>query len=134
MRKLLAVVLLGIWVSVPAPVVAAGPSFGQVVDRVNATRNTKLAARENWNKVRGTEVSWSGTVYDVKGGSSRAKIYVADRSRPVYRGYNIAVVTTDVAKAAALKKGQSIRFTGTLDDYHSKRGGAVIDVVDARIR
>jgi len=117
-----------------APVFAAGPGFGQVVDSVEEGKNTKLAAKENWNKIKGTEVSWSGTVYDVKGGSSRAKIYVADRSRPVYKGYNITVVTTAVARAAALRKGAKIRFTGRLDDYRSKRGGAIIEVDDARIQ
>lgn len=134
MKKAVAAGLLAVWAVVTVPVFAAGLSFGQVVDSVEEGKNTKLAAKENWNKVKGTEVSWSGTVHDVKGGSSRARIYVADRSRPVYKGYNIAVVTTDVAKAATLKKGMKIRFTGRLDDFRTKRGGAIIEVDDARIQ
>lgn len=136
MKKVVAAGLLAVWAGlmVPAPVFAAGPSFGQVVDHVEEGKNTRLAAKEYWNKVKGVEVSWSGTVHDVRGGSSRAKIYVADRSRPVYKGYNITVVTTDVARAAALKKGMKIRFTGRLDDFRTKRGGAIIEVDDARIQ
>lgn len=106
----------------------AGPSFGTVVDNLDPRKNTKLHAREYCKSVKGEQVSWSGVVHDVRGGKSRAKVYVADKSRPLYSGYNIVVTTNDLDKAASLKRGQAVRFTGTLDDCNLKSAGAVIGV------
>jgi len=114
-------------------VMAANVSFGQVVDGVDPRKNTKLASKEFWKSVKGQEVSWSGEVIDIDGSSKKAKLYVADKSRPLYKGYNIVVVTLDVAKAASLKKGQTVRFRGLLDDYDQKDQGAVVEVVEASI-
>lgn len=115
------------------PAGAAGVTFGQAVDSVDTQKHTKMAAKENWKKLRGTEVTWSGTVSEVKGGSSRAKLYVADRSRPLYKGHNIVVITGDLEKASKLKRGQTVRFRGVLDSYRSKRSGAVIELEKAQL-
>jgi hypothetical protein len=112
---------------------AAAITFSQVVDGVDPRKNTKLAAKEYWKSVRGQEVSWSGEVVDIDGGSKKAKLYVADKSRPLYKGYNIVVVTLDVSKAASLKKGQTIRFKGLLDDYDQKNQGAIVEVTEASL-
>jgi hypothetical protein len=121
-----AIVLMG-------AVFAADVTFPQVVDGVDQRKNTKLAAKEFWKTVKGQEVTWSGEVYDVQGGSSKAKVYVADKSRPLYKGYNIVVITIDVPKAASLKRGQKIRFRGLLDDFNAKDNGAVIELTEASL-
>lgn len=114
-------------------VVAANITFGQVVDGVDPRKNTKLAAQEYWKTTKGQEVTWSGEVYDVKGGSKKATVYVADKSRPLYKGYNIKVETFDVSKAASLKKGQKVRFKGLLDDYDQKDNGAIVELSEASL-
>lgn len=52
---------------------------------------------------------------------------------PLHKGYNIVVYTHDVDKAAKIKKGQRVRFSGTPQDYSAKRAGAVIEVSDATL-
>lgn len=112
-----------------APVGAAGPSFAEVVDGVDGSKNTKLAAKENWKKFKGQEVSWSGVIHQVDSkGSKEAKVYVADKSRPLYKGYNIELITSDIEKAAGFKKGQTVRFKGIIDDFDSKDPGAVVEL------
>src|SRR5689334_16046575 len=86
-------------------VAAQSLTFVQVVDNVDERKQTKLHAQEFWKSVKSQEVTWSGEVVEVKGGSSKAKVYLADRSRPTYDGYNIIVTTTDVNKAANLSRG-----------------------------
>lgn len=110
-------------------------SFTTVVDNLDLRKNTKLHVREYWKSIQDQQVSWSGEAYDVQGGAkSRVKIYVADKSRPLYKGYNIVVTSNDVEKAANIKKGQWVRFTGTLHDYNARRAGAVIEIVDAQLQ
>lgn len=110
-------------------------SFTTVVDNLDLRKNTKLHVREYWKSIQDQQVSWSGEAYDVQGGAkSRVKIYVADKSRPLYKGYNIVVTSNDVEKAANIKKGQRVRFTGTLHDYNARRAGAVIEIVDAQLQ
>lgn len=128
------------WISVAlllatgaAPVSAAAPGFGQVVDGVDGKKNTKLAAKENWKKWKGTEVSWAGTVHEVDSKGDKAKVYVADKSRPLYKGYNITLITP-MDKAANLKRGQAIRFKGLLDGYDTKDSGAVIGLKDVQLQ
>ena len=116
-----------------APATAPAGSFAEVVDNMDSRKHTKMQAKEYWQKVKGREVTWSGVVYDVQGGSSKAKVYVADKSRPLHSGYNIAVVTHDIEKAVNLKKGQSLRFKGTLDDFRNKDAGGIATVVNAQI-
>ena len=116
-----------------ASATAPAGSFAEVVDNMDLRKQTKLKTKEYWQKVKGTEVTWSGAVYDVQGDSSKAKVYVADKSRPLHSGYNIAVVTHDIEKAANLKKGQSLRFKGNLDDFRNKSAGGIVTVVNAQI-
>jgi hypothetical protein len=103
------------------------------VDNLDQRKNTKLHTQEYWKSVKGQEVTWSGEIHDVDGGSSKAKIYVIDKSRPLYKGYNIVVITGDVTKAITLKKGQRIKFKGLLSDYDQKDAGAVVEIKEAMI-
>ena len=111
---------------------AANLTFAEVVDGVDQ-KHTKLNVQEFWNRVKDQEVTWSGDVFDVEGGKSQVRILVTDKSRPLYKGYNIRVVTHDFAKGSSLKKGQQIRFKGVLNSFHSKDAGAVIDISDATV-
>jgi hypothetical protein len=135
MKKLILSIFLGIIAACPVLTVTAAPSigFGQVIDNLDGQKNTKLHVEEYWKFIKGQEVTWSGEVTDVDGGSSKAKLYVADKSRPLYDGYNIIVTTSDVSKASNIKKGQLVRFKGILDDYNSKKPGAVIKLKEAQI-
>lgn len=112
---------------------AENVSFPQLIDHLDERKNTKLHAKEYWSNIKGKEAIWSGEVVDVDGGKSKAKVYIADKSRPTFKGYNIVLVTHDVAKAANLKKGQKIRFKGLLDDYDSKEGGAIIKLKEGDV-
>lgn len=135
MNKIAVMLVSAAWLSlmVVAPVGAAAPTFGQVVDGVDGSKNTKLAAKENWKKYKGQEVNWSGVVYQVDTkGSKEAVVYVADKSRPLYKGYNIKAITTDLEKAANFKKGQAIRFKGYIDDFDSKNPGAVVELKETQ--
>lgn len=109
-------------------------SFGVLVDNLDLRKNTKLHVREYWKSIQNQEVSWSGEAYDVQAKGSQVKLLVADKSRPLYRGYNIVVNTTDVEKAANIKKGQHVRFTGTLSNYKPQRAGAVIELAGAQLQ
>ncbi len=132
MKKIALSLLCAVVLLSTGPALAAGLAFGQVVDGVDGNKNTKLAAKENWKKWKGQEVSWAGTVYEVDSKGDKAKVYVADKSRPLYKGYNITLITpTD--KAASLKKGQTVRFKGMLDDYDTKKSGAVIDLKEVQL-
>lgn len=114
---------------------AAGLSFGAVIDNLDLRKNTKLHVREYWKSIQDQQVSWSGEAYEVQGGAkSRVKLYLADKSRPLYKGYNIVVTSNDVERAATVRKGQRVRFTGTLHGYNAKRAGAVIEIADAQLQ
>jgi hypothetical protein len=108
-------------------------SFGVVVDNLDVHKNTKLHVREYWKSIVNQSVSWSGEVYDVKASRNKVQLLVADKSRPLYKGYNIVVATRDVAAAADLRIGQRVRFTGTLHEYKAEREGAVLELAEAQL-
>jgi hypothetical protein len=112
---------------------AGGITFADVVDNLDRSVHTAMNIKEYWKGVEGKEVTWSGQVHDVESGKSQVRILVIDKSRPLYKGYNIRVITEDFSKASSLKKGQQIRFKGVLDGFHSKDDGAVIDLSEATI-
>src|SRR5256885_1577230 len=74
---------------------AAGVTFSEVVDNVDRSVHTTMNIKEYWKGVEGKEVTWAGEVYDVESGRSQVRILVIDKSRPLYKGYNIRVVTQD---------------------------------------
>ncbi len=135
MKKIALSIIVGMLAITPlAPAVAQKAlGFAELFDHVDLRKNTKLHAQEFWKSVKDTEVTWSGEVVDVEGGSSKVKIRAADKSRPTYKGYNIVIITHDVSKAADLKKGQRFRFKGILTGYDSKDAAAVIEVKEAQI-
>lgn len=113
---------------------AASYGFGAVIDNLDRRKVTKLHAQEYCKHARGADVSWSGKVYDVKGGRRSAKVYVANPSRPIYRGYNIVAVTDDLERAAKVHKGESVRVKGQISRCTLKDNGAIIEVENAAIQ
>jgi len=112
----------------------AGYEFGTVIDNLDRRKVTKLHAQEYCKDARGADVNWVGKVFDVKGGRRGAKIYVANASRPVYRGYNIVAVTDDVDAAAKVRKGEQVRVKGQISRCTLKDNGAIIEVDNATVR
>lgn len=101
-------------------------TFEQVTDRLDQNKKTALAAKNFWNTIKGSEVAWSGAVYDVKGGRGKAQILVANKARKTYKGYNIVLITYNMDAAAKLEIGQKIRFSGYLNKYKGRKGHPVI--------
>jgi hypothetical protein len=102
------------------------PGFTEVVDNLNLSKKTSLAVKTYWLELKGQEVSWSGNVVNVKGGRGKAEIYVANKQRSSYKGYNIILETYDVEGAAKLDIGRSIKFKGLVNDYKGKQGHPVV--------
>lgn len=113
---------------------AASYEFGTVIDNLDRRKVTKLHAQEYCKDAKGADVSWSGKVFDVKGGRTRAKILVANAARPIYRGYNIVAVTDDLDAAAKVRKGQQVRVKGQIHRCTLKDNGAIIEVGNAEVR
>ena len=88
-------------------------TFNELENNLDTDKNTKVSVKEYWKTVKGQEVSWTGNVVDVTSGKNRYKVSVklGNKSRP-----NISLLTSDSA-AARLKKGQSVRFKGSLHTY-----------------
>jgi hypothetical protein len=114
--------------------VAARYDFGTVIDNLDRRKVTKLHAQDYCKDIKGSEVSWTGKVYDVKGGRRNAKIYVANQSRPIYRGYNIVAVTDDLDAAARVHKGEQVRVTGSIDRCVLKDNGAIIELENTTVQ
>lgn len=113
---------------------AADLGFATVVDNLDLRKNTKLHVQEYWKGIAGQTVQWSGEAVDVQGGKrSRVKVFIADTSQPLYKGYNIVVISHDIEKAATIKKGQKVKFSGQLSRFNAKRAGAVIEISDAQL-
>jgi hypothetical protein len=109
-------------------------SYPSVVEHLSVSKNTQLHVREYWKSSQGQEATWSAEVIDVQGGrKGRVKILAADKSQPTYKGYNIVLVSSDVAKAADMKRGQKIRFKGNLKDYAQKDAATVIELSEVQI-
>lgn len=113
---------------------AGSYEFGTVIDNLDRRKVTKLAAQEYCKEAKGNDVSWSGKVYDVKGGRRNAKILIANSSRAIYRGYNIVAVTDDLDAAAKVKKGQQVRVKGRISRCQLKDTGAIIELDGAEVR
>lgn len=117
---------LALFIALFTPAVpAAGLTFGAVVDQIKPDKMTKLELKETWKKLKGQEVTWSGKVVDVSDGKKSAKIYALDNSRKNYKGYNITLAVKDKDAAAKLKRGQTIRFKGTLHNFGSHGNGSI---------
>lgn len=110
--------------------IAFALTFNELEDNLDTDKNTKVSVKEYWKKVKGQEVSWTGNVVDVTSGKNRYKISVkaGNKSRP-----NIVLLTSDSA-AATLKKGQSVRFKGSLHTYRKWGRHFTVELDDVTIQ
>lgn len=113
----------------------SGESFQKVYDNLDLRKSTKLHVKEYWKEMEGKEVSWSGIVHDVQGGRGKARVLVANKTRPLLKGFNVILIVYDIEKAAKLKRGQAISFKGLLHDFKAGRhGGVVMTLNEAQLR
>ncbi len=134
MSRLARWILAGLFAVLSATAAAENPSYASLVDKLDAKKSTKLQLAETWKNYKGQEVSWSATVVEVKDGKRTAKIYLVDRARRNFKGYNIVLAVNDIDAAAKLKRGQKIRFKGTLHDYdHHNNGSVSIDLREGQL-
>lgn len=117
-----------------AAAAARGYEFGTVIDNLDRRKVTKLHAQEYCKDAKGSEVNWTGKVYDVKAGRRSAKVLLANSSRAIYRGYNIVAVVDDLDAAAKLEKGQQVRVGGQISRCTLKDTGAIIELDGATVR
>lgn len=103
-----------------------GVSFAAMVDGLDSNQNTALAGQQFWDQHHGRAVTWDGEVYEVKASRGRAEIYLANSSRPLYRGYNIILQTTDLQGAGKLRRGDRARFDGLPSRYSAHPGNPVV--------
>jgi hypothetical protein len=104
----------------------ASPSFTEVIDSLDLTTKTPLYVKQYWLENKGKEVAWSGVVKNVRGGRGKAELQVANESRRTFKGFNLVLVTHDIATASKLEIGQPIRFTGSLHKYKGRKGNPII--------
>ena len=123
---LLSVILALFFIMPPCGAAAQKLSFEEIVDNLDQAKQTSLHVKMYWQENQGRDVTWTGVVSNVKGGRSRAEIYVANRARQTYKGFNIVLETFDLQRAAQLKIGDTIRFTGRLNNYKGRRGRPVV--------
>lgn len=100
--------------------------FVHVVDKLELGKNTSLAAKQYWLSIKGEKVSWKGVVKDVKGGRGKAAVYINKEVKPSYKGFNVLLSTYDLEKAAQLKIGQTVKFSGYLNRYKAHRNHVVV--------
>ncbi len=103
-----------------------GPGFMEVVGHMDLTKNTSLHTDTYWNSMLGTTVSWNGIVKDVKGGRGKAVVYVANKSKRLYKGYNIVLTTFDKEGASKLGLNKTVKFSGQLTKCKNKKGRPII--------
>lgn len=116
------------------PALAESLTVVQVIDGLNPEGKTKSEIREQWGKYKKQKISWSGTVHDIDTPRDEAKIYIADKSRPLYEGFNIYIVTKNQDRAKKLKRGDVVHFTGLIDDYHVHGRIVVVKISRAELQ
>jgi hypothetical protein len=131
MKTKYAVILIGLFtLALAVGVFAQDPpkkyTFSELCENLTLTKKTSLYVKTYWEKVRGQEVTWTGIVKNVKGGRGKATIYVANKAKPTYRGYNIILTTYDIEGAGTLEIGQRIQFQGMLNNYKGRKGSPVL--------
>ena len=105
-------------------------SFVDVVDNLDLTKHTSLYVKNYWKQIKSAEVTWKGTVLNVKGGRGKAQILVANKERKTYKGYNIVLVTYNLNAAADIELGQELTFTGYIYNYKGRKGNPIIVYLD----
>ena len=101
-------------------------SYADFTDHLSLDKNTSMHVSYFWEKANGMRVTWTGKVVDVKGGRGKAEITVVNQAKPAVDGYNIMLVSYKPDQAAALKKGDTITFSGDLYNFRRRAGHSII--------
>lgn len=103
-----------------------GSSFQEIADKLDYTKNTTIGVKKNWDEIDNKEFTWTGKVVNVKGGWFSSEVHVACDNRPLYRGFNAILVTSEKDKVANFKVGETVKFKGMVYSYKPKSDGLVI--------
>lgn len=105
----------------------ASMTFKEFTENLMLSKNTSLYVKHFWaNNARGKSFTWTGKVVTAKGGRGKAELQIANSSTPLYKGFNIILVTHQLDKAAALKVGQEIKFKGIVYNYKGSGRAAIV--------
>jgi len=102
-------------------------TFKQFTENLMLSKNTSLYVKHFWaNNARGKSFTWTGKVVTAKGGRGKAELHIANSSAPLYKGFNIILVTHQLDKAATLKVGQEIKFKGIVYNYKTSAKATIV--------
>jgi len=91
--------------------------FEKVVQEINPDKTTSAYRKVFWRDIKGSPVTWSGKLYDMRGGFHDVyKVFVLV-GHPTLGKYNVIMTVHAQPEIAKLKKDSIIKFTGTLDKY-----------------
>ena len=117
-------------IPVPEEVDEFAGVFKKVADKLDLSKNTSMAVKKNWEAIDDKEYTMYGKIVSVSGGWGKAEVHAACPDRMLYKGFNAILVTYNKDRAAKLKLGENIRFTGNVYKYKPKSTGLVILYVD----
>ena len=101
-------------------------SFKDFTTHLDLNKNTFLHAKNFWVKTKGKSFIWTGKVVNIKYGRGKVEIYVANEEAPLYKGFNLILMTYRKSNVAALKVGQETKFRGQIYNYKGRRGNPII--------
>jgi hypothetical protein len=100
--------------------------FIQFSEDLNPHKQTRLYVKEHWKKIQGTQVTWSGSVWDVRESRGMAEVFLAKPEGHTYRGYNVVARVPDLQAAGNLKKGDHVTVRGVIYRFQDARNGTMI--------
>ena len=107
--------------------------FEEFVGNIDPQKNTSLHIEHFWTHNKGRSFTWEAKVVDVKGSRGKAEIRAACENAPLYKGFNLILVTYQKAAAAELKIGQGIKFKGNVYNYRNHGGTFILYVNNVQL-
>lgn len=108
-------------------------TFQDFVNNINLKKNTSLHVENFWTINKGKSFTWTAKVVNVKGSRGKAEIQAANEKSPLYKGFNLILVTYQKADAANLKIGEQIKFKGTVYNYRNRSGAIIVYVNNVQL-
>jgi hypothetical protein len=91
--------------------------IGQIYHEINPDKTAVDNRRDYWKDIVGQQVTWTGKLHEVLGGFRDVyKVFVLV-GHPEVGKYNVILTVEDQPLVHDLKKGSTVRFTGTLHKY-----------------
>ena len=81
------------------------------------SRDTDLQKKEQWKRFKGKRVNWSGEVASISDGFGGLTLQIKMNSSAFVSDLLIRLKRSERAKALRLQKGDSVTFSGKLDDW-----------------